>query len=469
MKPWVTFLLELLVLTGMSSCSTSEKQSYVTPKETPTPPMERDILPKSSVNWIGHWLGQDKRETLVREVAREFEFLNPEIEVNLKFPQEIFGNRSKALIAKQYADRIRKDNLDWDVIWMDPGIYQLVAQDLGDAEWGKKYLVNFEEVEGFKETQKPFILEDPIYRNQTGGILIGPYIEGFYWALFYNTEVAKRIGIEIKQEGMTFDDLLGYVKKVYEYKQKNNVDIAAFYEARDAFSLGVLFQSLVTSELKDFRKVKEEVTSEEKRAALLKTFRAFEELGKYDPLIPSHANNLWFETKHLALEGKVLFQIGGTWMYNTWRQISEDKMKKMIPAELPVFQEVNYYPGGYIPTWAVFKDAPHRDNGIKLLLFWSTPKVAEKWVRYTKSPTGLRGHFSTPEIGVDVFEKFQHRITTKYGKNVLAVSNAGYLLGKENRLLLKDIAEKIIKLLEGRTTAETAYHEIIVKAGLEKN
>lgn len=93
MKPWVTFLLELLVLAGMSSCSTSEKQSYVAPKETPTPPRERDILPKSSVNWIGHWLSQDKRETLVREVAREFEFLNPEIEVNLKFPQEIFGNR----------------------------------------------------------------------------------------------------------------------------------------------------------------------------------------------------------------------------------------------------------------------------------------------------------------------------------------------------------------------------------------
>lgn len=375
----------------------------------------------------------------------------------------------KALVAKHYAEMVRKGNRDWDIIWMDPGIYQLVAQDLNDAEWGKKYLVDFEKVNGFKETQKPFILEDPMYRNQTGDMLIGPYIEGFYWALFYNADVAERIGIEIKQEGMTFDDLLGYVKSVYEYRQKSGVDIAAFYEARDAFSLGVLFQSLVTSELKDFRKVKEEVASEEKRRALLKTFRAFEALGKYDPLIPSHANNLWFETRHLALEDKVLFQIGGTWMYNTWRQIAGDKMKKMVPAELPVFQEVNYYPGGYIPTWAVFKDAPNRDNGIKLLLFWSTPKVAEKWVRYTKSPTGLRGHFSISEIGADAFEKFQHRITTKYGGNVLTVSNVGYLLGKENRLLLKDIAEKIIALLEGRTTAEAAYQEIVAKAKLEKD
>lgn len=132
----------------------------------------------------------------------------------LQFPQEILGDRSKRLIARYYAEMIRTGNLAWDVIWMDPRIYLFVAEELGDPEWGKKYLINFEEVAGFTKTQKPFILEDPIYRNQTGGILVGPHLEGFYWALFYNANVAARIEIEIKPESMTFDDLLGYVKMV---------------------------------------------------------------------------------------------------------------------------------------------------------------------------------------------------------------------------------------------------------------
>ena len=45
---------------------------------------------------------------------------------------------------------------------------------------------------------------------------MGPMLEGYCHAIFYNKDVAERVGIEIKDMGMTFDDLLKYVKAVYD-------------------------------------------------------------------------------------------------------------------------------------------------------------------------------------------------------------------------------------------------------------
>jgi len=135
----------------------------------------------------------------------------------------------------------------------------------------------------------------------------------------------------------------------------------------------------------------------------------------------------------------------------------------MIPAELPVFQHVDYYLGGFIPTWAVMKHAPNRDEAVKLLMFWSRPQVAEKWVRYAKAPTGLAGHISTSNSADDPFEQFQARITDKYGRNVHYSADAGYILGEKNELLRQDIDEKLTQLLTGETTAQQACDEIMRK------
>ena len=428
-----------------------EKRSDIA--ETPSP--------EHRVNWIGHWLGDHDRETLVREVATNFELMNPDINVNLKFPSQIMGYRSKPEEAKLIADMIRTGNIEWDIIWLDVRSYQYVSEELNDTEWGKKYLVNFEDVPGFKETQKSFIIDDPVYKEQTGGIIVGPYIEGYFNAIYYNQDVAEKMDIDIKQYGMTFDDLLGYVKQVHEYNQEHNTNIAAFYEAKDWTTLEMLFQNLVKSELQDFDIAKKEIGSEEKNAAILKTFQAFEELGKYNPLIDSYQENIWFQTKHLVLNDECLFYVGGTWGYSHWMGIDERKMKKMVPAELPVFNKVNYYLGTFVPTWAVMKDSPNKEEAIKLLMFWSRPQVAEKWVQYTKTPTGLAGHISQPNVEDDEFSKFHDEILDKYGGNVHYTSNAGYLFGEENRLLQEDLKQKIKQLLTDEITAQDAYDEIM--------
>ncbi len=420
-------------------------------------------FPEHRVNWMGHWLTEYGREDLVREVKQDFELMNPDIDVNLKYPAQIMGVRSAEDTGKFIADMIKTGNIEWDIVWMDQFIYQCTAEQLDDPDWGRKHLVNFEEIKGFNQTQKSFIIANPVYREQTGGIIVGPYIEGYYMSIFYNKDVAEKMGIEIKQHDMTFEDLLGYVKTVEDYNHKYNTNIAAFYESEIRTTMKILFQNLFVSELGSFCEVKEEIGSKEKNAALLKTFQAFEELGKYNPLIESYKDNIFFQTRHLVLNDECLFFVNGIWMYSHWMGIDEEKAKKMVPAELPVFHETDHYLGSFIPTWAVMKNAPNRDEGIKLLMFWSRPQVAEKWIRYAKAPTGLVGHMSASDTGDDQFEQFQARITEKYGGNIHYSANAGYILGENNRLLQKDIDEKLIQLMTGERTAQEAYDDIMEK------
>ena len=118
---------------------------------------------KTPLNFMGHWLTEDTRETLVRETVREFSVQNPDIDVNLKFHQEILGVRSKEETAKLIVKMIKTNNISWDIVWMDDHIYQLVAEGLNDTDWGRKNLVDFTDIPGFRETQKPFIFSDPSY------------------------------------------------------------------------------------------------------------------------------------------------------------------------------------------------------------------------------------------------------------------------------------------------------------------
>jgi ABC-type glycerol-3-phosphate transport system substrate-binding protein len=456
MKKIVIFCVLLFIIS--SGCITEEKPTMG--KRTGVNATAA-VSSDKEVNWMGHWLMDHDRETLVQGVAQDFELMNPDIAVNLEYPQQIMGMRSREKTGRYIARMITAGNMEWDIVWIDDVIYQYTAEELGDPGWGEKYLVNFENVEGFKETQKSFIIDDPVYRNQTGGIIVGPYIEGYYYVIYYNKDVAEKMGIEVKQHGMTFGDLLGYVREVEEYNREHTTDIAAFYESKNYITTELLFQNLLKSELGDFSEAKEETGSAEKNAALLKTLQAFEEIGNYDPLIDSHKNNTWYQTRHLILDDECLFYVNGVWMYNHWMSMDKEQTRKMVPAELPVFQETDYYLGGYIPTWAVMKDAPNRDEGVRLLMFWSTPLVAENWVRYAKAPTGLAGHLSTPDQADDVFAQFQSEITDRYGGNVHYSANAGYIFGEENRLLQDDLNEKILKLLEGEITAEQAYEDIM--------
>jgi ABC-type glycerol-3-phosphate transport system substrate-binding protein len=103
------------------------------------------------------------------------------------------------------------------------------------------------------------------------------------------------------------------------------------------------------------------------------------------------------------LEGKCLFYSNASWMYNLWFKLDSSKYKNMIPTEYPVFKQSPICFGGYFVIWAVLKKSPNRERAIRFLLSVNTPDVAEKWVRYNKSPTGIKGNLTTYNFGLDKF------------------------------------------------------------------
>ena len=148
-------------------------------------------------------------------------------------------------------------------------------------------------------------------------------------------------------------------------------------------------------------------------------------------------------------------------MYSHWRGIDPQKLSKMVPAELPVFQKVDHSLGGYIPSWAVLKDSPNREAAISLVMYWSRSQVAEKWVRYTKNPTGLRGNLDSAELGSDLFEKFQFDIIRKYGADLDYCADSSYIFGNKNKQIGQKLDQLIRMLLTGEVTAQQAYMDIV--------
>jgi len=426
--------------------------------------------PIKTINMQGHWKGEDLRENFVLETVKEFEARNPSFKLNLKWNKEFPGGREGAI--KATIDQIKSGKIDWDIIWLEPFYYQEIANGLNDQDWGKKYLVDFEEVPGFKDSQKSFILSDPQFRNHMNGIITGPYIEGFYQPFFYNKELTDMMGIKIKDKGMTFDDLLGYFKAVNDYNKKNNTDISILYDSGDyrggigyAPSVWNIFQSLFRSEIPNIENIKDTKPSSLKLSAIKKVLSSIEELSKYKPLIPGWEDLDWFGTRYYVLENKAVFTTcGASWMFSHWHGIDGNKTMKMVPVEMPVYQEVNHYMGGYNPMFAVMKDSQVKEEAINLLMSFSTSNSAEKWIRYAKAPSGIRGNLSksgSTSKTTDQFDDFITYITNKYEGNVFDSKTVDYILGSKYKDLTLAFTMHLGSVMDGKITADQAYSLIL--------
>src|ERR1035437_3757587 len=149
------------------------------------------------INWIANWLARESKKKLVLDAAKEFEFLNQDVKINIKFQEQVCNNCPNTLSAMQdsIAQMIRLKHYNWDIITLTQKNYVEVGKLLSDQEWGKKYLVNFEAFDWFRASQKPIVFEVKQYREDLGGIFAGPLIEGRYFSLWYNSQTAKKIGL----------------------------------------------------------------------------------------------------------------------------------------------------------------------------------------------------------------------------------------------------------------------------------
>lgn len=419
----------------------------------------------TQLNWIGHWKGEYGRQVLVEEVKKEFEFLNPGIDVNLVYDVDIEGpgDYFKQREAYVIAEMIRTGDIKWDVIFLGVTVYNYVAEILGDPDWGKKHLLDYSSIPSFRESHKEFILNTPYYREQTGGIFVGPFIEGLITCLWYNKKVASRLGLEIQEEGMTVEQFLGYAEQVSRYNATAEEKVP-FFSFSSYNRVEVLFEYLFKSHFNDPQTVIELNYTEEKAKAFLDTLFLFEELSKYQPVL----NENWRERPVFPwmkeyLEGNEgLFAIGGTYWYGHFRGQAPDAYTNGIPIEAPIVKYPNGLVGQYSNVWAVMKDSPNRDLAVKLLQLWSEPKIAENWIEYTKNPTGLKGHLGSVGKHADIYSGFVKNMSAKYDDMPMRYFRTPlYLFGKDCKITQQAFREDLSLILEGRKSARGYFDEVM--------
>jgi hypothetical protein len=236
--------------------------------------------------------------------------------------------------------------LHWMGHWKGEGLReQLVCEVLDDFSFENK------------ETHKPFLVEGPDAFKETGGVFTGPYIEGFFYALWYNTAVAQKLGLSIREEGMTADDLLSYARQVNEYNRTADVPISMFVDFQNSGSFPRMAYNLHLSSTKS--------GDDRKNRQVLDTFEA---LGHLNPLLYSEKTNTWIDAENLLNNDKALFLIDPTWRYSMLQKNRPELLRKLRLAQMPGFGKQDFYAGGFISVWAVMKNSPNRDTAINRTL-----------------------------------------------------------------------------------------------------
>lgn len=406
------------------------------------------------IKMVGQWLGQADREKFIREFVREYNFLHQDKKISMVFYEDLVGSDRGGQALNQWsAEQVMAEQSDFDLLMIN-NVNNIVPDD---PEWAEKYLVDFSEIEEFRENTVDGLIEE--YKERWGGIIPGPLIEGYYYALWCNLNVAEKVGIEVKQTGMTFEDFKGYLKAVHEYNQTASEEdrIYGIFEAGDWSTLVNVFNQLFLSVLDDNEAYFSDELTEKKLQAWHETLKLLEELAPYNPLQPDWQSLAWDDSYPKMLNDKYLFFSNATWMYNFWQAEENENLFNIMPTEYPTIKPVDYYIGGYQIMWVVPKNAKHREEAIDILLAMNKPKVADKWGRYTKTSTGIKAQLTSSAMGGDHFENFITEIENKYGENKIALSgNNKYIFNYDQRFT----ANMAHEVLTGKMTADEAMETL---------
>jgi ABC-type glycerol-3-phosphate transport system substrate-binding protein len=443
-------IIIVLAMFFVLSCSNSKENSL---NYKPMSVVEQT----ATVNFIGHWMNEGEREMFVRNLARVYEFENQHVDINLKFPEEVYYDHSDRTSNERYVAKVYEENItDWDILRVNSEFREVYTLT-GDYNWAKKTLVDFSEMDEFREGTIPDLLTQESL-DEWNGIIPGPYIEGQYWALWANQRVAEKIGIEVKQFGMTFDDFASYLEALHVYNQNNPEDaIIPVYESyvwETTEAIAIMLYSSLLDDSDEF--LLGEITPK-RLSAWEKTLQAMEQISQYQPLHPSWRETSWSDTHNMMLDGECLFYVNGSWMYNIWKGIDSEKVWDIIPCEFPAFEQLTIYPAAYQIPWGVHKNAPNKEEAVKFLLAMNTPAVAEMWSRYTKCPTGVKGNLASASLGGDQFEVFAQHIQDQYGTHRFRYHESGFWILNDQHAETNTYFKEVI---QGEMTANEAMEAI---------
>lgn len=397
------------------------------------------------LNWVGQWKGEGLKEKLVRDIARQFEFENPDIKVNLKFHQDILLGKAPEAFN---AEMLFAEKSEWDLLWIND-----YSEDIENSLNGNinitNYIVDLTEYPEIVNNHKPGIFDKNEFRSKWKNIIPGVAIDGADAVLWCNIELAEKIGLNIKQFDMTFDDFLSYLKAVQDYNTANNLNVYGIFDTDGWNLLSAIPQQLYYSEIGSYDYIMENNLEETKWAAFEKTIYALEKMAQYKPL-PSDKKYNWDNDKSYPLKENCLFYPQASYMYNIWLEVDSLAAKKMIPLQLPEFKPSQVYPGVYAIQWAIPKNSPHIKEAIRLMKYLATPQIADQWIRYTKSPTGIKNSIVSTSMGMDPYENFDYTINKKFGKTKVSFQGGtSRFLGSKNAAIQLDFNA----LIGGRISA----------------
>jgi hypothetical protein len=369
-----------------------------------------EVKYKSQLNWMGHYEANEKsRHKLIKEVEREFRLRNQEIELKLVFPSQIFKNWNEQ--TDYLASMVKSGDYKYDIIEMEPNRYRQIGGLLNDPDWGEKYLVDFSEMDWFKERHQSFIFSNNLFRIATSKIMPCPYLEGVYGTLWINTKVLAKIGGSLKQFNLTINDIHDLINKLKIYNESAK-DKIAFIDVERGYNScydlsRVLFMSAYFGETEDEGNMKAGIK------ALKRVAEEFEYLQQQ-----THLSNpvMWGDLSlKPIMDDKSLMAAFPTYAFITWQSRDSADVLKIVPCELPIFEHgTKYYPGYYQGAFGVMKKSPNVENSIKLIKYLCSESVAERWLMYSKSPTGLKTRITSSAFDQNNYDRFYNYIDKKY-------------------------------------------------------
>lgn len=362
------------------------------------------------IKWLAQWYGEGKKETLIREIAREYSFLHQDIEIELEFPHEMARIDPDEIAFPYTQDTIvkmaRQNQWPYDLMLCDYSLYERVGEVLMDKEWGRKYLVDFGDKEWYINAHKKGFFDTNRYTEVYSDIAPGAYIEGA-WNIIYASEVVeKKLGITVKSYDMTMSDFLSYARAVHQYNQTHEEKLTFF-----SFPQGNIIPFFTQIVMSSLGKETPE-NSDEAYISLAEAYKALEQMAPYKPL------EQYVEYKNVRdlIHERVLFTFSASWINLFWQKTNPEGEAMMHPCEMPSInnKQAFAYSGRYNCVFVVPKNARHREAAEKLMQFISSEETAGKWIKYSKCPTGLRNQISYSDFGTDKYTNFNRHISRKY-------------------------------------------------------
>jgi len=410
-----TSIYFITCLTILFSCSCFENKIEKENTKATKYIAKKDVI---KLNWLAPWYGEGQKEKLMREIAREFEFLNQDISLKIDFPQKVFGEGFWFTQVEQNLwEMYQKDEWKYDLMICERNMMRSLSLKSNDPFWSKNNLVDFSQDDWFIQAHKDGIITEE-FKGTFGGIIPGPLLESSVNILFVSNEIEKKLGLKVKRHDMEFSDFLTYAEAVYKYNLSHN-DKITFFSTQFQPAFIMLFQQLVLSEYgKTTFSSKQDTYN-----ALSKLYPELEKLAAFKPLeqYTFYTNINIYEAQYILNHDKYLFNLQPSWIVPLWMSSNSQGAKKMKPCEIPSLEgrKALSYPGNFTSLFAVPKNSKNIEAVKRLVRFMTTAEQGEKWIKYSKNPTGLKTRIVTTDFGTEEYDIFYRHIQNKFGVSLI--------------------------------------------------